>query len=146
MKHHDEPFIIPAIERAAHAIAQWIDQTFRELRITQAEAHVLAYLSHHAPCAINDVHHHFGHKRSTLTSLLDRLERQGWILRVPHPTSRRSVQIELTERGRQIGERVNIAVQHLEEQLTAYIGNDDIATFLRVASTIQEVIFHERQR
>jgi DNA-binding MarR family transcriptional regulator len=36
----------------------------------------------------------------TLTSRLDRLERKGLIRRVPHPTDRRSMEVELTDRGR----------------------------------------------
>jgi DNA-binding MarR family transcriptional regulator len=35
----------------------------------------------------------------TLTSRLDRLERKGLIRRVPHPTDRRSTEVELTERA-----------------------------------------------
>ena len=35
----------------------------------------------------------------TLTSRLDRLERKGLIRRVPHPSDRRSTEVELTETG-----------------------------------------------
>lgn len=35
----------------------------------------------------------------TLTSRLDRLERKGLIRRVPHPTDRRSLEVELTQTG-----------------------------------------------
>jgi DNA-binding MarR family transcriptional regulator len=35
----------------------------------------------------------------TLTSRLDRLERKGFIRRVPHPTDRRSTEVELTPRA-----------------------------------------------
>lgn len=139
------PSLIPTLERATHAVALWIEQTLRDLRLTQAEAHILAYLARHSPCAINDLHHSFGHKRSTLTSLLDRLEGRGWIERKPHHASRRLVQVELTERGRQIGERVNTALQRLEERVVARVGADDAAAFLRVAHVLEEELFRERQ-
>jgi DNA-binding MarR family transcriptional regulator len=130
--------IVPALERATHAVALWIERAFADLRLTQAEAHVLAYLADHAPCSINDLHHSFGHKRSTLTSLLDRLERRGWIRRTAHPTSRRLVQIELTDTGRPVAEQVHAAVRGLEERVLARVGHQDNATFRRIIHILEE--------
>jgi DNA-binding MarR family transcriptional regulator len=130
--------IVPALERATHAVALWIEHTFADLHLTQAEAHVLAYLADHAPCTINDLHHGFGHKRSTLTSLLDRLERQGWIHRTAHPTSRRLVQIQLTDTGRAVAEQVYAAVRGLEERVVARVGQQDSAMFLQVIHILEE--------
>jgi DNA-binding MarR family transcriptional regulator len=132
------PPIVPALERATHAVALWIERAFTDPRLSQAEAHVLAYLAAHAPCAINDLHHSFGHKRSTLTSLLDRLEDRGWIRRAAHPTSRRLVQIELTDSGRAVAERVSAAVSTLEARLVARAGQRDAAAYLRVIHALEE--------
>jgi DNA-binding MarR family transcriptional regulator len=130
--------IVPALERATHAVALWIERTFSDLRLTQAEAHVLAYLAVHASCSINDLHHSFGHKRSTLTSLLDRLERRGWIRRTAHPASRRLVQVELTGTGRPVAERVSAAVRSLEERLLVRVGQPDATAFLHVIHILEE--------
>jgi DNA-binding MarR family transcriptional regulator len=130
--------IVPVLERATHAVALWIERTFSDLHLTQAEAHVLAFLAEHAPCSINDLHHSFGHKRSTLTSLLDRLESRGWISRTAHPTSRRLVQVELTDTGRPVAERVSAAIRSLEERLVARQGQEDVATFLRIVHDLEE--------
>jgi DNA-binding MarR family transcriptional regulator len=132
------PSLVPVLEHATHAVALWIDRTFPELRLTQAEAHVLAYLAEHASCSINDLHHSFGHKRSTLTSLLDRLESRGWIRRTAHPTSRRLVQVELTDSGVPVARRVSAGVRALEERLLARVGREDAATFLRVLHSLEE--------
>jgi DNA-binding MarR family transcriptional regulator len=132
------PPLVPVLERATHEVALWIERNFSELRLTQAEAHVLAYLGEHGTCSINDLHHSFGHKRSTLTSLLDRLESRGWICRTAHPTSRRLVQIELTNTGKPIAEQVSAAVRRLEERLLVRVGQEDAATFLRVLHGIEE--------
>ena len=130
--------IDPTLERATHAVALWIERAFTEPRLSQAETHVLAYLAAHAPCPINDLHHSFGHKRSTLTSLVDRLEGRGWVRRTAHPTSRRLVQIELTDSGRPVAEQVSAAVSELEQRLRARVGPQDAATFLRVIHALEE--------
>jgi DNA-binding MarR family transcriptional regulator len=144
MNNHESETLIPAIERATHAVALWIEREFYDLRLTQAEAHVLAYLASHPGCSINDLHHSFGHKRSTLTSLLDRLEARGWLQRAAHPTSRRLVQVELTDAGRQVGERVSAALGGLEKSLSARSGGGDIAATLRLLRALEEEIAHER--
>ena len=50
----------------------------------------------------------------TLTSRLDRLERKGLIRRVPHPTDRRSTEVELTELG----------LRGVEEAVTRHVANE----------------------
>jgi DNA-binding MarR family transcriptional regulator len=138
MKNSTHLPLVPALERATHAVALWIERTFADLRLTQAEAHVLAYLAVHGACSINDLHHSFGHKRSTLTSLLDRLEHRGWIRRTAHPSSRRLVQVELTDTGRPVAERVAAAVHSLEERLVKRVGPQECATFLQVIHLLEE--------
>ena len=44
-------------------------------------------------------------KKSTLTSMLDRLEKDGWIARVPCPDDRRSILVRLTEKHREWQDR-----------------------------------------
>jgi DNA-binding MarR family transcriptional regulator len=130
--------LVPALERATHAVGLWIERTFADLRLTQAEAHVLAALAEQAPCSINDLYHRFGHKRSTLTSLLDRLEERGWARRGAHPASRRLVLVELTEEGRVIADRTQAAVREVEARLMAHVDSADVAAFARVLSALEE--------
>lgn len=145
MDKHDSPALVPSLERATHALSLWIERAFRDLRITQAEAHVLAYLAGHAPCSINDLHHSFGHKRSTLTSLLDRLESRGWIVRGTDPASRRQVLVELTDAGRQVGERVSAALHALDERVLARVDEGEAGGFLRVLQALEEELSREHE-
>lgn len=143
MNKHCVPQLIPAMERATHLVALWIERALGELGLTQAEAHVLAYLARHSPCAINDLHRGFGHKRSTLTSLLDRLEGRGLVQRAPHPTSRRLVMVRLTKAGLPVAEQVRAALRALEDRVRARTSDTDVAMFLRVISTLEEELSHD---
>jgi MarR family transcriptional regulator for hemolysin len=132
--------VVPAVERATHAIALWVDRTLGDLRLTQAEAHVLGYLAGVGQCAINELHASFGHRRSTLTSVLDRLEARHLIRRGPHPTSRRLVLVQLTDAGRPVAERVGAALQQIDALLAQRVGRADVETFLRVIRALEESI------
>lgn len=130
--------LIASLERATHAVALWTEHAFADLRLTQAEAHVLAFLAAHAPCSINDLHHSFGHKRSTLTSLLDRLEERGWTRRERHPTSRRLVLVEVTETGQPIAERVARALRDMDTRLRARLGDERLAQLQAALLALEE--------
>ncbi len=140
MNGDDTPQLASALEHATHALALWVERTFREVGLTQAEAHALAYLAQHPGATINDLHTSFGHKRSTLTSILDRLETRGWVRRAPHPTSRRLVTVELTDAGRAIGERVSSALRAVEERVQARAGETGVTAFLAVLRILEEEI------
>lgn len=136
--------IVAPLERATHTVGLWVERYFASLRLTQAEAHVLAYLARHAPCSINDLHRSFGHKRSTLTGLLDRLEQRGWLRREPHPTSRRMVLVQLTEAGRQVGEQVSAGLGDVDARIRARAGSGEVAAFLRVLQALEQELAHDR--
>ncbi len=136
MNHHDQPHIVPSLQRATHAVALWLDASLRHLNLSQAEAHVLAALADMSPCSINDLHRGFGHKRSTLTSLLDRLERRGLVRRGAHPTSRRLVLVALTDAGRPVATEVAEALRQLETRIAMRVSAEDVAAFLRALQAI----------
>jgi DNA-binding MarR family transcriptional regulator len=131
------PHIIPALERATHAVALWSDTALRHLGVSQAEAHVLAALAGTSTCSINDLHRSFGHKRSTLTSILDRLERRGLVRRGAHPTSRRLVLVTLTDAGHPVAAEVATALHDLESRIAVLASPADRDAFRRVLRAIE---------
>ena len=75
-----------------------------------------------------------GVSRPTLTSLVDGLEQAGLLKRVPVPTDRRGITLELTARGREATARAERALI----QRIAQLVNGDSNVALR---TVKEVIF-----
>jgi DNA-binding MarR family transcriptional regulator len=130
--------LVPAIERASHAIALWIEAALKDIGMTQAEAHILGYLARMGRCSINDLHCDFGHRRSTLTSILDRLERRDLVRRIPHPTSRRSVMVEPTEQGLSAGQRITALLDKLDASVRDGTVRGDVEAFHHVIAAIEE--------
>jgi DNA-binding MarR family transcriptional regulator len=134
----ERDLIVPALERATHAIGLQMEESLRELGITQAEAHILGALADIGACSINDLHASFGHKRSTLTSILDRLEGRRFIERAPHPTSRRSVMIRLTESGVDAARQVTGILEAIEADVVTHVSAGDLNGFQRVVAALGE--------
>lgn len=138
MDNHDKAHLVAALEHATHTLALWIERTFRDDGLTHAEAHLLAYLAQHPQASINDLHTSFGHKRSTLTSILDRMEARGWTRRATHPSSRRLVAVELTDAGQAIGARVVAALAALEQRVREHAGAAATVDFLAVIHLLEK--------
>jgi DNA-binding MarR family transcriptional regulator len=132
--------ILSSLERAAHLIGRHLESTAGELGITQAEAHVLAQLARHGPTAIADLHRRFGHKRSTLTNVLDRLERRSLVRRELNPADRRSFVVHLTAPGRRAAARVTRVLDGLERELTARVGDHELAAVARVVAALEAAV------
>src|SRR5436305_2717500 len=116
---------LATIERGAHLIGVYLEHTVSALGITQGEAHVLAQLHERGPTAIATLHREFGHKRSTLTNVLDRLEERKLVRRKANPDDRRSFVIQLTSSGKRASTRVAHALGELERELARRVEKSD---------------------
>ena len=130
--------IVPAIHRATHAVALLLDQS-ADLGVTQAEAHVLSHLSDRGPSTIAEIHEAFGHKRSTLTSVLDRLEARQLITREVSAADRRSFVVALTRQGRPLAAKVSAHLERLEADLRKQFSRTDLEAFDRVVTAVVEL-------
>src|SRR5690242_5956984 len=111
--------IVAPLERAVHAVGL-------RLGANQAESHVLARLAR-GPATLADLHHSFGHKRSTLTAVVDRLEAKGLVRRGSNPDDRRSVVVSLTTAGRPAAKRAHKTVAALEREVAKACSPADLA-------------------
>jgi DNA-binding MarR family transcriptional regulator len=123
--------MIREIECAAHLIGLHVERA--GLGITQAEAHILGRLAD-GPATVGELHHEFGHKRSTLTSVLDRLEERGYVERSVNSDDRRSFVVTTTREGARVAKRVVRTFDVLENAIR---GQRDVAA---VADTLARLL------
>jgi DNA-binding MarR family transcriptional regulator len=123
--------VIPDIHRATHRIGLFIARLDDPV-VNQAEAHVLAHLAVSGDSTIGEVHRAFGHKRSTLTSILDRLEQRKLIVRTSDVRDRRTFLVALTREGRAAARSVVAHLADLEARVLQGAGAADVRAFLRV--------------
>ena len=114
------------IEQATHLIGVYIETAAGKLGITQAEAHVLAQLAGRGPTSIGALHRDFGHRRSTLTSIIDRLEQRQFVRREINPADRRSFIVRLTPAGAKAARQVTDGLDTLEQAVRALVTERDV--------------------
>jgi DNA-binding MarR family transcriptional regulator len=129
-------FVHP-VQRATHQIGLYLDD-LNERALTQGEAHVLALLAGSAPATIADLHRGLAHKRSTLTSILDRLVSRGLITRKVGKADRRTFLVALTSKGRKLARRVSRHLSDLERAVVRQVAPDDINGFNKVMAALEQ--------
>jgi DNA-binding MarR family transcriptional regulator len=129
--------LVPALQRAVHATAVLLEPVLRELGLTLAEANVLAQLAAAGPATIGHLHRAFGHRRSTLTSILDRLEARGHVRRELESGDRRTFRIVPTPSGTRSGRRILRELDALERDATDGLRPSDVAGFWKVLESLQ---------
>ena len=90
-----------ALQRATHATLHLIATELVDLGLNASEINALANLADGRGRTVSQLGAAAGTKPTTLTSVLDRLERRGHITRTTRAGDRRSVLIELTDLGRE---------------------------------------------
>ncbi len=91
------------------------------------------------PERVQPLHHEFGHKRSTLTNVVDRLERRGFVRREVNPRDRRSFVVHLTASGRPVARCVTRALATLDGELAALVEQRDLAGVEAVVASLDGI-------
>jgi DNA-binding MarR family transcriptional regulator len=111
--------VIVELEAAVHRVLDHLAAELSDLGLRHAEVNVLAQLRPGAPRAVGELAAATGQRPSTLTGVLDRLERRRLVRRRVNPADRRSFTIELTAAGTRAAARVHAAFAGLDERVLA---------------------------
>jgi len=129
--------LVHPVHRATHRIGLYLDDLGGR-GLTQGEAHILALLAHSGPASVAHLHRGLAHKRSTLTSILDRLAKHGLITRAVGETDRRTFVVRPTAKGRKLAQRVQRHLSALERAVTHRVSAADIKGFNRVVAALEQ--------
>lgn len=109
--------------RAAGIATKRIDDILRPFGLTFARFEVVLLLSwaRGGAMSLGRMQHRLLIHQAAVTNLVDRLEQDGLVRRVPHPSDRRTTLAEITEKGRSI---VAPAVRGIAGQLRLGISDE----------------------
>ena len=137
-------FVHP-VHRATHRIGLYLDK-LGEPGLTQGEAHILAMLAHSGPAKMAELHRGLAHKRSTLTSILDRLAKRNLITREVGKTDRRTFIVTLTAKGRKLAHRISSHLLELEREVARGVTAAEIKGFKKVVAALERQAHYRAQR
>ncbi len=131
--------VLRAVERANQLVSRHLVRRLAGGGLTDIEAQVLFHLDH-LPTgtrpAVRDLKSAFGLPPTTLSAVLDRLERRQLIKRAPNPEDRRSTLIVPTALGRRRIAEISALLASVEQAVAAGVSAADLAAFGRVLDAL----------
>jgi DNA-binding MarR family transcriptional regulator len=109
--------IVDRISGLSRRFHRSLDETVAEFGLTNGEWKVLNSLRYAGPPyrrSAGQLAERAELSSGAMTNRLDRLEKAGFVRRLPDPDDRRGVQVELTEAGRRVGEE-SVSAQAAKE-------------------------------
>ncbi|MFD9354861.1 MarR family winged helix-turn-helix transcriptional regulator [Streptomyces sp. NPDC060031] len=128
-----------ALQRATHATLHVLAAELADLDLTPSEINALANLADGRGRTVSELGAAAGTRPTTLTSVLDRLERRGHITRGSRPGDRRAVLIELTASGEVAAATIRRAIADLERRALHGLPADTIACLRAALQALTEV-------
>jgi DNA-binding MarR family transcriptional regulator len=127
------------LSRATWAMNNSVNRMLRENEladISVAYFAVLQALWEADGVSITDLGERVQLEKSTMTSLIDRMESAGLVRRDDHPTDRRAYRICITARGRELEEKLDQVVTEAYNRLTQGVPQKDLQTAIEVLKSI----------
>jgi MarR family transcriptional regulator, organic hydroperoxide resistance regulator len=129
---------ILALHRATHATLHKLTTQLADLDLAAADINVLANLADGVAQTVGALATATATRPSTLTSLLDRLTRRGYLVRESDLADRRSFVVRLTPHGEAAALRAAEAIAGLERQALAAMTPVQRAGFHAVIDALTE--------
>ena len=109
----------------------------RDLGLAPGQELLLLQLWDREGCSQTDLVERLGIDASTVTKMLQRLERGGWVRREPSPDDGRVTLVTLTAAGRDLQTAVTEVWRRLEQESVKTLATDERAELLRLLGKVE---------
>jgi DNA-binding MarR family transcriptional regulator len=131
------PFrVLSPIHQANRQASLHIDVLLADLSVTAQEGQVLAFVSARDGVPVTAIVRLLGVSKSTVTSLLKRLETTGLTHRGNNPHDARSWLVFATPKGRRVGTAARERALAFEQRIEARLGTADFRALARVVDAV----------
>lgn len=110
-------------------LSSWEHSVVRDQGLTLPQVHALEILGTHKALRMKELADKMGVTTGTLTVLADRLVKADMIQRKPHERDRRSILVELTEKGQAVFEEHDALHHQLTRDITVSLSEEECEQF-----------------
>lgn len=129
-----EDRLIYLISKVFHKLMINLQKAFSEagVEVTPVQAMLLFYLQKKDGSSLTEISSGLMLENPTVTGLIDRLEKSGYVKRFDHPNDRRVYLVHITEKGRKVANKALPIVKKLNEEIKKGYSKEEIENFKKV--------------
>lgn len=125
-------YICFKLGKVMRKVQRYYEGNLSPYEITPVQFYVLNALWENDGAKFKDLAKSVNMDGSTLTGILDRMERGGFVERRDDPEDRRSLLVFLTEKARKIGPVIISLAEKLDQEIKEQFSKEEFSIFLRV--------------
>ncbi|MBN2145322.1 MAG: MarR family transcriptional regulator [Candidatus Aureabacteria bacterium] len=107
------------------------------MRISPAQIDVLNVVADRQKCSPKEIQGELGLDSSSLTGLVQRIQKKGWIKKIMHPGDKRAVLLCLTTDGIEMQKKADHLVKELNRAVSSAASEEEWKTFYDVLRKIE---------
>lgn len=115
-------------------LSSWEHAIVRDKGFSLSQVHTIELLGVHGAMRMKELADKIGVTTGTLTVQIDKMVKAQWVVRSPHESDRRSILVELTDKGRTLFLEHDELHLQLTTDLTAKINSEERIVLLNLLS------------
>lgn len=126
-------------------VKQSMGKQFEELNLTAPQGMLMGILIHNGMMKITDLSEKLGLSNSTVSGIVDRLEKQGMVMRIRSLEDRRVVFVDVASDFKNGAKAHFKEFENKFEDMMSRATSDELDTILKGLETLKEVINREQK-
>lgn len=135
--------VLKVLKHIMNMMKQNMRHHFKKMDITGPQGMLIGILSHYGEMKISDLSEKLGLSNSTVSGIIDRLEKQGLVERIRSTEDRRVVYVSVTSEYKKIAQEHFNEIEKKFEAMLSKATSEELNTIFEGLNTLKEVI--ERQ-
>jgi len=122
------------ISKVCQKLITNLQKSFSEsgIEVTPIQVMLLFFLQQNNGLSLTQISQGLMLENPTVTGLIDRLEKSGYVKRSDHPNDRRVYLVHLTEKGNKVAKKALPIVKKLNEKIKEGYSKEEIGNFTKV--------------
>jgi len=133
-------YICYKLGKVMRKIQRYYENNLSSYGITPVQFYVLSALWEEEGLKFKELAGRLNIDGSTLTGILDRMEKGGFVERRDDPEDRRSLLVFLTDKSRKYGREMMHLAENLDREIRKQFAEKDFATFEQVLDRLAESV------
>ena len=110
---------------------------FQSVSITQTQIFTIMTLTEGAPVRLSILSKRMNISAPTVTGIVDRLEKLGYVKRIPDKKDRRAINVDLTVKGRNLAKKLKTTLKRKWKRLLNKLPTHDQKNYVGILRKIQ---------
>lgn len=137
--------IVRVLKRVGHMLKQSMDKHFNDMNLTGPQGMLLGILIHDGEMKISDLSEKLGLSNSTVSGIIDRLEKQGLVERVRSKEDRRVVYVNVTDEYRKSAKEKFCRLEKYFEDVIDKATSDEVEVILKGLDTLEKLLDRQQE-